>query len=334
MALTGKQKAALLLTTLDAGTAADLLKGVDAGTVQELAVELSYLDAAGYRNAKQAADVARLFCKSLRDESTFHFKSFLREMLRNTVGEEQARRIGHEIQDLLQKRDPFIAVRSAEPETLATILESEHPQAVAVILSELTPRKSSAVLERLPDGLRISAVSRMTSISSMTPEAKARIAQMVRQRIEATPSDDGTGTAMQARPQDSLRKVAVIVRSLGKEVREGVLNAIEQKDKQAAEKVMDLMVIWEDLPQIDDRSLQEVLRCTNERELALALSDAGDEIAAKVKDNISERTAAMVEEESSLMSSPRREEIQKAKDKIVAVLRERIKMDKLNFVEE
>ena len=334
MSLTGKQKAALLLTTLDAATAAQMLKGVDTKTVQELAVELSYLDASGYRNAKQTTEIARLFCKSLQKESAFHFKSFLREMLRNTVGQEQAKRIQHEIQDLLQKRDPFITVRSTEPETLAVVLETEHPQAVAVILSELPPKKGSALLGLLGDGLRVSAVSRMTSISNMTPEAKARIAQMVRQRLEALQSAQQTGTAIQGRPQESLRKVAVIVRSLGKEVRNGVLEAIGQKDKQAAQKVADLMVVWDDVPQIDDRALQQGLRCTNERQLALALHGASDEITAKVKENTSEHTVAMVEEEISLMSAPRKEEVHEAREKIVAVLRELIKMDKLSFMEE
>ena len=70
MPLTGKQRAALLLTSLDAATAAELLKGIDARTVQELAVELSYLDAAGQRDDQQTADVARQFCKSLQEEKS------------------------------------------------------------------------------------------------------------------------------------------------------------------------------------------------------------------------------------------------------------------------
>jgi flagellar motor switch protein FliG len=171
--LTGKQKAALLLASLDPATAAEMLKGVDAATVQDLAVELSYLDATGHRNASQTADVARQFCQSLQSRSTFHFKNFLRDMLRNTVGEEQAKRIQREIQDLLQKRDPFIAIRSAAPQTLAAVLETEHPQAVAVVLSELPPRKSSEVLGLLGEGVRVSAISRMTSIGGITMSANA-----------------------------------------------------------------------------------------------------------------------------------------------------------------
>jgi len=334
VALTGKQKAALLLTSLDVATAAELLKGVDAKVVQDLAVELSYLDAAGHRNAKQTAEVARQFCKSLQNESAFHFKSFLSEMLKNTVGETKAKQVQQEIQDLLQKRDPFITIRSADIQTLAAVLETEHPQAVAVVLAELPPKKSSFILGLLGEGLRVSAISRMTAIGSVTPEAKARIAQMVRQRIEAFGTVEQSGGAIQARPEQSLRKVAVIVRNLDREVRDGVLEAIQQKDKDACEKVMNLMVVWEDVVQVGDRSLQTALRGIEERQLALALHQAGDELAEKIKSNISERAAAMVDEETSLMSTPKKEEIRQAREKIANVLRDLNRKGELMFMEE
>jgi flagellar motor switch protein FliG len=277
VALTGKQKAALLLTSLDVATAAELLKGVDPRTVQELAVELSYLDASGHRNAKETAEVARQFCRSLESESTFQFKTFLREVLKNTVGEDKAKHVQQQIEDLLQKRDPFMTIRSADQRKLAMVLETEHPQAVAVGLSELPAKKGSEVLGLLGDGMRVSAISRMTAIGGVTPEAKASIAQMVRKRIEGLDTTHQIGG--QVPPEESLRKVAVIVRSLDKEVRDGVLEAIQQKDSDAAEKVMNLMVIWDDIPQIGDRSLQQALRGIDEQQLALALHESPEEIA-------------------------------------------------------
>jgi len=333
MALTGKQKAALLLTSLDAATASELLKGVDAKVVQELAVECSYLDAAGHRNAKQTAEIARQFCKSLQDRSGFQFKSFLREMLRNTLGDDKAKQIQRDIQDLLQKRDPFMTVRATSTETLAAVLETEHPQAVAVVLSELPAKKGSEILGRLGEGMRVSAVSRMTNIASITPEAKARIAQMVRKRLE-TPTGGQAGTEIQIRPEQSLRKVAIIVRNLDKEIRDGVLEAIRQKDKDAGEKISTLMIVWEDIPSVSDRSFQQALRGMDERQLAMALQGATEEIAAKIKSNISERAAAMVDEETSLMSAPKKEDIRQARDKIVAALRELNGRGELTFIEE
>jgi flagellar motor switch protein FliG len=334
VALTGRQKAALLLTTLDVTTATELLKGIDTRTVQDLAVELSYLEAAGHRTAKDTTDVAQQFCKSLQGEPIFHFKSFLGEMLKNTVGEEGAKRIQQEIRELLQKRDPFISIRSADAMVLASVLETEHPQAVAVVLSELQPKKSSEVLGQLGEGMRVSAISRMTSIGTVTPEARHRIAQMVRQRVEQIAAAQQLGGAIQTNPEQSLRKVAVIVRNLDREVRDGVLEAIRQKDEEASEKITNLMIVWEDVPLVNDRSLQQSLRGIEERQLALALHGAPDDLAQKIKSNISERAASLVDEEASLMSMPKREEIRRARDRIVEALRDLNRKGELNFAEE
>lgn len=334
MALTGKQKAALLLASLDPATAAEMLKGVDAQVVQELAVELSYLDAAGQRNARQTSEIARQFCKSLQEQASFHFKSFLREMLKNTLGEDKARQIQGDIQDLLQKRDPFIAIRAASLDTLVAVLDTEHPQAVAVVLSELPAKRSSEILGRLGEGVRVSSVSRMTSAGSIPPDARARIAQMVHHRIEVMTTGGQTGAAIQVSPDQSLRKVAVIVRNLDKEIRDGVLEAILQKDKEAGDKVANLMIIWEDIPAVNDRSVQQALRGIDERQLALALKGAADDISAKIKGCISERAAAMVDEEMSLIASPKKEDVRQARDRIIGALRDLNKKGELTFVEE
>jgi flagellar motor switch protein FliG len=335
--LTGKQRAALLLTTLDPMTAAELLKGVDAKTVQELAVELSYLDAAGQRSDRQTADVARQFCKSLQKESGFSFKNFLKEMLRNTVGEDHAKRIQQEIQDLLQKRDPFMSIRSADMHSLKAALETEHPQAIAVVVAELPPRRGSELLGQLNESVRVSAISRMTTVGSVTPEAKMRIAQMVRTRLEAAAAA-GAGAqnagAIQASPEQALRKVAVIVRNLEKEVRDGVLEAIGQKDQEAADNIANLMILWEDLPLVGNRSLQQALRGLDERQLALALHEAPEDTVAKIKSNISERAATMVAEEASLMSAPKKEDVRQAREKIVTAMRELNRKGELTFEEE
>lgn len=333
MALTGRQKAAMLLMSLDAATAAELVKGLDAEVVQELAVELAYMDAAGLRSSEQSAEIVQQFCNSLEAEEAFHFGSFLSEMLKSTVGGEKAGQIQTQIQGLLHKRDPFMSIRSVGPQTIASVLESEHPQAAAVVLSELPAKKSSEVIGLLGEGIRLSAISRMTSSETVTVEARVRIAETVCRRLEVI-TTDGADDALAARPEQSLRKVAVILRNLGKEVRDGLLGAIEEKDGDTAATVANLMIIWEDIPQVADRSLQEGLRGVDAKKLALALQKADEVIAEKIKSNISERAVATVDEEASLMSAPKKEDIEGAREEIVQALRELNEKGELAFVEE
>jgi flagellar motor switch protein FliG len=333
VALTGKQKAAMLLMSLDAATAAEMLKGVDPKVVQELAVELSYLDSAGYRNSREMAETARQFCDSLQRQPAFQFKSFLNEMLKSTVGDEKATHIQTQIQDMLLKRDPFMEIRSVDAATLSSVLEGEHPQAAAVVLSELPPKKSSELLGLLGEGVRLSAIRRMTNVDAITVEAKARIAEMIQKRLGSATAGPEAG-AVQAKPEQSLRKVAVVLRNLGTELRDGLLGAVREKSGEVGEQVANLMVVWEDIPQVADRSLQEAVRGVDEQALARALFEADDAIAQKIRSNISERAAAMVDEETSLMGTPKKEEIEEAREKIVDALREMNSRGELTFVEE
>ena len=333
MALTGRQKAAMLLMSLDAATAAELAKGLDPEVVQELAVELAYLDAAGFRRSKQSTEVVQQFCDALQAKEAFHMNSFLNEMLISTVGDEKAGQIQTQIQDLLYKRDPFMSIRSVDTQTIASVLESEHPQAAAVVLSELPAKKSSEVIGFLGEGVRVSAISRMTSCETVTVEAKVRIAETVCRRLEVITAG-GAGEVVAARPEQSLRKVAIILRNLGKEVRDGLLTAIKEEDNKAGEMVADLMIVWADIPQVADRSLQEALREVDAKKLALGLHKADEAINEKIRSNISERAAATVDEEASLMSAPKKEDIEGAREDIVRVLRNMNAKGDLTFMEE
>lgn len=335
MGLTGRQKAAMLLMSLDAPTAAELLKGVNQEAVQELAVEMAYLDTAGYRGGEQSIELGRQFCNSLKamEQEGFQLNSFLREMLRSTVGSDKAEQIQTRLQELLHKRDPFIPIRSIDSRTLASVLENEHPQAAAVVLSELPAKKGSEVLGLLGEGVRVSAIRRMTSCDAVATETKTRIAEMVLKRIETTKSS-AAGAALQVRPEQSLRKVAVILRSLGKELRDGLLGAIQGKDDKAGAMVANLMIVWEDIPQIADRSLQGALRGLDTRKLAFALWKADEIITRKIRSNISEHAAATVDEETSLMSAPKKKDIEDAREEMVRVLREMNEKGELSFMDE
>ena len=332
MPLTGKQKAAMLLLSLDAATATELLKGVNHDVVKELAVEAAHLDASGFRSSQQSLEMVRKFHSSLQKKLEFKIKDFLKEMLKSSVGDEKAVKIQTQIRDLLQKRDPFISIRSADTQTLVSILGTEHPQAAAVVLSELTAKKSSEVLGLLNEGIRVSAVSRMTSSESTTAEAKARIAEMICSRLEA--AAHSKGAVVSQRPEQSLRKVAVILRNLEKELRDGLLAAIKEKDEEAGKMVSQLMIVWEDIPLIADRSLREGLRKINARKLAIALMKADETITKKILSNISEGAAATVNEGISFMSLPRKEAIAEAKEEVVEVLRNMNEKGALIFIEE
>jgi flagellar motor switch protein FliG len=332
LALTGKQKAAMLLMSLDAATAAELVKDLDAELVQELAVELANLDAAGFSGNK-SIKIVRQFHHSLQAGETFRLNNFLDEVLKSTVGEEKAGQIQTQIQDVLCNRDPFISICSVDVQTLALVLGSEHPHTIAVVLSELPAAKRLDVLNFLDGSIRVSVIGRLSDCKTMTAEAKALAAEEVCERLNAI-AIHSTGKPLPSWSEQSLRKVALIVRDLDKEIRDGLLSAIRDKDSRAGEMVAELMVIWADIPQVTDKSLQEALGCVDANKLALALHDADKAITEKIRSNLSERAVAAVEKQVSLISAPGKKDIEGAREQIVRIMREMNEKSGLTFMED
>jgi len=101
LALTGKQKAAMLLMNLDAATAAELVKSLDVEVARELALELAGLDAVDVKSSGKSVKIVKQFHHSLKAEETFQFDGFLCEVLKSTVGSDRAEQIRIRIQQLL-----------------------------------------------------------------------------------------------------------------------------------------------------------------------------------------------------------------------------------------
>jgi flagellar motor switch protein FliG len=333
MQLTGRQKAALLLTNLDSATATELVKGLPPQDIEEIGIELAHLEAVGQRDTKQESKVVREFFTSLskgRNERA-SLRSFLNNTLLAVVDKEKAAEIQSRIRKLSEKKDPFAAIRSAGRDELVLALEGEHPQTVAVVLAELEPKKSQEVLSLLSEELRLKAVCRMTSQEALGAGVRERMASIVGGRLKAF-----EGEVVVERPgrrEQTLRRLAIVLSGLERDLRDQLLEEIKKADEETCSTVRNLMLTWEDIPTIADRSLQEALRTLEAKTLAVALHGADEELAQKIRSNISERVAEALDEEASLMQEPLPKEVLEAREEVVKPLREANEADKLRFVQ-
>jgi flagellar motor switch protein FliG len=319
MALSGKQKAAMLLMSLDTLTAAELLKGLDAEEIQEIAIELAKIDASEQRDVKEQAKIVREFCNSLHQEQNqkFNVKAFLNEMLVNVLDKEKAEQIQSQVKKATEQKDLFLDIRQASTDELVLALEGEHPQTIAVILSELPPKKSQEVLSLLNEEARLKAVCKMTNPELMGSGVKQRMASTITMRLKSF-----KGETLVEKPEQTLRKLALVLSGLEKDIRDPMLNEIGKNDEETAAMVKRLMITWEDITSVADRSLQEALRSVDSSKLALALYGADEDIVQKIRSNISDRAVSMLDEEISLMQEPLEKEILGAREEVVRPLRE------------
>jgi len=334
MAMKGIQKAALLLVNLDKVSASELLKGLPADDVEQVGIELARLDAAGKSKSDEAFSVVQEFVQTLKDDraQSINVKSFLNDILLSAVEKEKVEQIQNRIKKATEKKDPFAEIRLAESNQLVMALEGEHPQAVAVILSELPWKKSQEVLSLLKEDVRTKTVCRMANQDGLGSMVAERIASTISAKLSAFEGE--TLIQKPANKKEALRKVAMMLNGMEKELREQLLEEIKKQDEQTASMVRKLMLTWEDISSVANRSLQEALRSVDAKTLALALFGEGEQITQKMRSNISERLAASLEEEASLMQEPLPKEVIDAREQIVKPLREAHEEGKLRFVQE
>jgi flagellar motor switch protein FliG len=167
----------------------------------------------------------------------------------------------------------------------------------------------------------------MTNPEQMGSGVKQRIASTIAERLKSF-----EGEILAEKPEQTLRKLAVVLSGLQHDLRDQLLDEIGKHDEEIGSKVRALMITWEDILSIADRSLQEVLRSVDSGKLALALYGADEEIVQKIRSNISERAVAMLDEETSLMQEPLEEEVLDAREELVGLLRDANQEGKLRMI--
>lgn len=341
MASPGAHKAALLLMSLDPATAAELLKAARPEMVTEIVAELVSIKSSPAGRKGPDITTVNEFFGHLRKGATGTREGFLEALLEGAVGKSRSAEMLTQVRALIQSRDPFMNIRTRDINELAAALAGESGQVAALVLAELPAKKSTLLLELLDESVKTQALRGMAAGGEIPAETRQRIANLVENRLAAlakgNPADAApvaaSGALAQQRRDAQLRKVALLLRGLAIEPRTKLAKAISDQDPATAAAIQKMMVLWEDLPFVADRSMQEVLRTVDAKSLALSLVNADPSNAAKIRQNISERAAAMLDEESSLLKTPKPAEIDTARQKILDPLRALNAKGDLSFVE-
>lgn len=329
MSLSGIQKAALLLTALDQSTAAELLKGQPQGVVQRVAMELSRWDGKIKKNTDKVSMIASEFCTRLMEnqDGELNIRSFIGTLIQDTNGNNNT------IRQAAMENDPFLVISDASPAHLVAALEKEPPQAIAVILAELAPKLCTEVLTQLPDEKAQLVLWRMTQSKEVSGKTVRRIAEIISKRLVEIESGEEV-VIQDTASKETLRQVALVLNGMSKDERGDYLKQIQSRDENIASMVRALMIAWEDILKIEDKSLQETFRNLEATVFAKALHGADVSITEKINSNLSERMKDMVEEEASLMGKIRKKDILSAREEIVKPLREALEAGELAFIEE
>lgn len=311
--LTGKQKAAVLLMTLDVDVASKVFKEMDMKEVEQIAVEITSLRDLP---ATVVEDVIEEFYQLMTAQS-FMVEGgleYAQVLLEKSYGLEKAKEIIEKIRVLTTVRG-FNILKKADPQQLASFLSKEHPQTIALILSHLPPDQSAEVLQEFSDKLRAETVTRIAKIGKVSPQLVSQIEHVVDQIAESTLSQNLS-------QQGGAQLVASILNKSNNAIAKTMLENIEEKDYQLALEIKRLMFLFEDIVLIDDKGIQRILRDVDKRDLALSLKVSDEKIRAKIFKNMSERAAAVVKEELEFMGPVKLKEVEGAQMRIVDIIKQ------------
>ena len=309
--LPGVRKAAVLLLTLPEDDAAAVLKRLPPGVVEVVSRELAGLVSVSPEDRRAVfGEFYQLALANnyLSEGGLDH----VRNLLRKSLGDDADRMI-KQVTNSVQST-PFSFLQKAESSNLLAFIQEEHPQTIALILAHLPPSKASEVLVGLPSQKQVEVVKRIANMERTTPEVIGE----VERGLEGRFSDIVNQTFEKA---GGVPNVAEMLNLADRSTEKGIMEGLEADDPELVEAIRRLMFVFEDVQMVNDKGIQSVLKEIDNDTLGLALKTASEDLKQKIFKNMSERAAAMVQENMQFMGPVRVSDVESAQQKVVDVVR-------------
>lgn len=310
--LSGPEKAAALLLTLDADAAANMLATLPDESITAVGRAMVDLDL-GAIDRGQITAIHNEFLAGVREGASI--PPGLLELLEKTVGPERARGILSRIEETTKRERPFVALERLDNGQMARTLAGEHPQVIALVCSRIPADRAGNVIGALEEDQRLDVVTRLATMQPLAREVVDEVAGALAAKAEvqrSIPIDD---------PGKRLRSVAEILNNAEATVEKGIFEALEAKDAEMAKAIRDKMFTFEDLATLDKRGMQKVLSSVDARALALSLKAADPAVVENVFANMTKRVKEMVAEERELLGAVPLSDVMKAQDEIMLSVR-------------
>jgi len=302
----GLQKAALLMMSLGEDTAAKLFHLMHDDEIREISQAMANL---GIVNA---AVVERLFVEFVDSVSSTGsvFGSFdtTERLLLKVMDKSKVDQIMEDIRGPAG-RTMWDKLGNVSEAVLANYLKNEYPQTVAVVLSKVKSDHAARVLAMLPEPFAMEVVMRMLRMESVQKDVIEDVERVLRNEFMSN--------LARSTRRDSHEMLAEIFNNLDRATEVRFLSALEERNRDSAEKVRALMFTFEDLAKLDSGGIQTLLRSIDKEKLPLALKGASDALRDLFLSNMSERASKMLKEDMAAMGPVRLKDVEEAQMSLV-----------------
>ena len=197
---------------------------------------------------------------------------------------------------------------------LANYLKNEYPQTVAVVLSKIKPDHAARVLTSLPEDFALECVQRMLRMEPVQRE--------ILDKIEQTLRTEFMSNLARTSKRDSHEMMADIFNSFDRQTEARFIGALEERNREAAERIRALMFVFEDLAKLDPGGIQTLLRAVEKDSLGLALKGSSESLRELFFSNMSERASKIMREDMESMGPVRLKDVDQAQMSMVQVAKD------------
>lgn len=309
--LSGVQRAAIILLSLGEAQAAEVLKHMGAKEVQKLGVAMTSVGGVGHSVVER---VLGDFVTTLQQPNIGSgADDYVRAVLVQALGEERASGL---IDRILMGRNTtgLDTLKWMEPRAIADLVRLEHPQIIAIVLCHLDPDQAAEALKFLPERTRAEAMIRIATLDGIPPNALNELNDVMAKQFSGNQN-------LKSSTIGGIKSAASILNFMDGGQDEIILNGIAEIDEPLTGKIRDLMFVFDNLAEVDDRAMQQILREVPADKLALAMRGADNKVKDKITSNMSQRAAEMLTEDMEARGPVRLAEVEGAQKEILAIVR-------------
>jgi flagellar motor switch protein FliG len=315
--VSGPQKVAAFLLSLEKGAAAAVLKSLDPRVVSEVAAAMTELDP----KLQDRAQVDALYTELARSLHTppkprAAADPELSALLESAIGKDKAKTVLNEIHERRRHERPFSRLEKLPSVVVGRALRQESAAVAALVLAHLEPKLSAEILGVFDPEAAVEVVKRMSQIVPPGFDTLATVAESVEARVAAVGAQPAA-----VEPKERLKTIAQMLTLSQKEVERTVLDGLESTDKEMVSTIREFMFTWDDLATLDKRGMQKVLSSVETRSLAIGLKGSKPEVEANIMNNLSSRVRAMIADERELAGALPLAEINQSRDVIMKAVR-------------
>src|SRR5881227_1638689 len=304
-ALSGPKRAAILMLALGEQYGGKVWSLLDDDEVRELSVHMSTL---GTVEADVVEDLLLEFVSRMSASGALMGTFDATErLLQQYLPSERVSGIMDEIRGPAG-RNMWEKLSNVQEEVLANYLKNEYPQTIAVVLSKLRPEHAARVLAILPEDFALEVVNRMLKMEAVQKE--------VIERVESTLRTEFMSNLSQTRRRDAHEQMAEIFNSFDRQTETRFMTALEEENRESAERIKNLMFTFDDLVKLDAGSAQTLMRNVDKDKLAIALKGATEPVRQFFLGNMSSRAAKMLNDDMGAMGPVRLRDVDDAQSQL------------------